>query len=55
MAQTKQSDLIIITKAKDLCSYALTVTQKLSKRRGLLAWLKGMQAQCTSQVSILLF
>lgn len=28
----KQSDLMVITKAKDLCSYVMTVTQKSPKQ-----------------------
>jgi len=31
MAQRNQSELTIITKAKDLCSYVMTVTQKSPK------------------------
>ena len=29
--ERKQSELQVITKAKDLCSYVMTVTQKSSK------------------------
>ncbi len=32
MAERKQSELTVITKAKDLCSYIMTVTQKSPKQ-----------------------
>lgn len=32
MTEIKQSELTVVTKAKDLCSYVLTVTEKSPKR-----------------------
>ena len=31
MSENNQSDLIVITKAKELCAYVMTVTQKSPK------------------------
>ena len=31
MAQNSQSELIVVTRAKELCSYIMTVTQKSPK------------------------